>query len=212
MNRKYRIIVLLVILGCLLYIKYLPVSPEVVKIEVISINGDKWEGSGVFVQDDIILTAGHVVQDADLIDITYLNGNVVYASSWYKEDNVNIGFIKVNTWKKESILRFTKPKVGQTVIAIGNPFGYYPVMTKGIVSATDIYIPFFGINKLIITDCAANPGNSGCPLLTKSNKLVGMVIGLKFAANCFVCAIPSDICKLSLEKYLVTEELKESCR
>jgi len=211
MTRKVRIILYLIVIAGLLYIKYLPTDPEVVKIEVISISGELWEGSGVFVQDDIILTAGHIVQDADLIYITYLNGNVVHASSWYKEDNIDVGFIKVNTWNKEPVLRFTKPKVGQTVIAIGNPFGYYPVMTKGIVSAIRVYEPYFGMCKLLITDCPANPGNSGGPLLF-GNKLVGIVIGGIFPANDFIFAVPSDICKLSLKKYLVTEELKESCR
>lgn len=189
------------------------IKNNVVKIKVLSKNGNTWEGSGVFIQDNLIITAGHVVNDAEIIDIILENKDCYKARNWYLEDVAitDLGFIDVNTPQEEKQIKFINGKIGETVWALGNPFGMYPSLTKGIISNLSVVDEdyFFGSKLLLYIDCPINPGNSGCPLFNKKG-IVGICVGRIFGANDVGFCIPAEICRLSLEKYLATKKLQEA--
>ncbi len=139
-------------------------------------------GSG-FVWDDSghIVTNYHVIEEGDFFNITLPNQEQRQARLIGKEENRDIAVLKV-----EGDLRGLEPliagsssglKVGQKVIAIGNPFGFDHTVTTGIVSALGRRILGSGgvsIRDMIQTDASINPGNSGGPLLDSLGRLIGM--------------------------------------
>lgn len=139
-------------------------------------------GSG-FVWDNQghIVTNYHVIEDGDVFNITLPNQEQRQARLIGKEENKDIAVLKV-----EGNLRGLEPlaagssnglRVGQKVIAIGNPFGFDHTVTTGIVSALGRRILGAGgvsIRDMIQTDASINPGNSGGPLLDSRGLLIGM--------------------------------------
>jgi serine protease Do len=191
------------------YLPYPNIFDSVVKIEVIGIDG-KWRGSGIFIRDNIILTAGHMVNGVELIDITLKSGEVVYGKSWYFEDPnlTDLGIIVVDTKNVEPTIKFSDAKIGESVDAIGNPFGYYPYVTRGIVSALSVNEDFFGCKNLLMVDCPLNPGNSGCPIINFRDELVGIAVGGMSYSDGIGFVVPAKICEAVLEKYLAIQELE----
>jgi len=193
-----------------------PVFPEAVKIKVQGIYfsdwGESWQGSAVFIEDNLLLTAGHCVKDANDITIIDKNGKEYKAVSWYLVDEyiTDLGIIEVNTPEIEPKAKFSSPKVGEKVIAIGNPFGYWPVRTEGIVSAINIDDDFFGEKNLFLIDAATNPGNSGGPVYNKKGNILGIVVGGIRGAQGTNFIIPAKVCELIIEKYKIEKELEES--
>lgn len=184
------------------------VSPAVVKIKVES-NYSGWEGTGIFVEDDLILTAGHVVDNANEIWIIWSDGRKHKAINWYKETEVDLGIIYIRTLEKEKRLRFDKAIVGEEVYALGNPFAVFPVLTKGIISAIDMPDDFGLTKNMLITDCPTNPGNSGCPLFNKNGNILGICSwGYRYSQgmNYYVRA---KICELALNKYFAIKAMEE---
>lgn len=139
-------------------------------------------GSG-FVFDDKgrIVTNAHVVQDAEQLDVTFSDGQIQPAETIGIDRNSDLAVIQV-----EKVPDLTLPlplgnmqelAVGQTVVAIGNPFGLDGTLTKGIISALGRTIPAltpFSIPQAIQTDAAINPGNSGGPLLDLHGHVIGI--------------------------------------
>lgn len=197
--------------------KDLPLE-NVVQIKVISTEIDwytgelaEWQGTGVFIKDDLILTAGHVVEDASSITVVLSNGEEYFGNNWYQEIEADLGIIVVYTPKKELGLTFDDAVVGETVWALGNPYGVFPVLTKGIVSAINMSDSFSNTKSMLISDVAANSGNSGCPLVNQSGEIVGIFVWhYTFPAtegmNYFVRA---EVCELMLNKYYAIKALEE---
>jgi len=195
-----------------------PVFPEAVKIKVQGIyfsewggGLESWEGSAVFIDDNLLLTAGHCVKDANNITIVYADGRECKAASWYLLDEyiTDLGIIRVDTPEIEPKAVFSNPKVGESVIVIGNPFGYWPVRTEGIISAVNIDEDFFGEKNLVLTDAAINPGNSGCPVYNKRGYILGIVVGAIRGAQGNNFIVPAKICKIVIDKYKIEKELEE---
>lgn len=182
---------------------------NVVKLKTTNIHGKSWEGTAFFVADNLLMTTGHCIKDVNNIEFTTVDGKKFKADSWYQESEVDLGIVVVNTPKKEPVATFCDTKVGETVRVVGNPFLYFPVSTKGIISAVDINDSYFGKKKLLLTDCPINPGNSGSPLLNKRNQIVGMVVGGIFPSDGMGFCMPAKICQLVLNKYRAIEALKE---
>lgn len=195
----------------------LPLS-NVVQIKVISTEIDwytgepaEWQGSGIFIKDNLILTAGHIVDTAARLTIITVNGEVYTTWEWYKEADADIGLIEVDTCKKEKKLKFDNAILGETVWAYGNPYGVFPVLTKGIISAIDMYDNYTNTKNMIITDAGANAGNSGCALFDKYGNILGICswhysYPATEGMNYFVRA---EVIKLSLEKYYAIKALEE---
>lgn len=219
------IISLVIILGYILTYSnntFNTIKQQTVKIKVLAKQSDEyrsneWQGSGIFISDNLILTAGHIVKNAEVIDVILPNGDCFKARNWYLEDEsqTDLGFIDVNTPQKEKIVQLVDVKVGEAVWALGNPFGFYPSLTKGIISRLNLkglednalQDNYFGSKGLILTDCPLNPGNSGCPLFNNRG-IVGICVGGFPGANNVSFCIPAKVCLLSLNKCYATKALE----
>lgn len=179
-------------------------------------------GSGVIIKNDgYIITNNHVVQDADSIQVI-LNDNRTYSAKIIGTDpSADLAVIKIDA-KDLPIIEFgdsDKTKIGQWVLAVGNPFNLTSTVTAGIISAKARNLNILG-NKMnqnpleffIQTDAAVNPGNSGGALVDLDGKLIG--INTAIASNTgsyagYSFAIPSNIVKKITEdimKYGTTQK------
>ena len=136
-------------------------------------------GSGVVVSaDGYILTNNHVVEGADQIEISLNDGRKLKAEVVGTDPESDLAVVKAAGDAKLEPITFAQPrtlKVGDVVLAIGNPFGVGQTVTSGIVSALDR--THLGINTFedfIQTDAAINPGNSGGALVDSNGVLVGI--------------------------------------
>lgn len=136
-------------------------------------------GSGVVVSaDGYILTNNHVVEGADQIEVSVNDGRKLKAEVVGTDPESDLAVLKVPADAKLVPITFAQPrtlKVGDVVLAIGNPFGVGQTVTSGIVSALDR--THLGINTFedfIQTDAAINPGNSGGALVDSNGVLVGI--------------------------------------
>ncbi len=135
-------------------------------------------GSGVIVSEDgFILTNHHVVEAADEIEVALPNGKTLSAKVVGTDPDTDLAVLKV-TRKGLPAITFAKSdsqRIGDVVLAIGNPFGVGQTVTMGIVSA--LGRSHLGINTFenyIQTDAAINPGNSGGALVDGAGNLVGV--------------------------------------
>jgi S1-C subfamily serine protease len=148
-------------------------------------------GSGfVYDKQGHILTNSHVVGDAKVVDVTFPDGNRYSAKVIASDVYSDIAILQISqnsSQPQRQLLSYLKPlvlgnssnlEVGDTVIAIGNPFGLSDTMTTGIVSAIGRSIPIsvggFSIPNAIQTDARVNPGDSGGPLLDIRGEVIGM--------------------------------------
>jgi len=190
---------------------------NVVQIKVISTEIDwytgefvEWRGSGVFIRDNLILTAGHIVDSISDANIFTIDGKEYKAKSWYLETEIDIGFIEVGTNDIESTLSFDDAKLGEEVWAFGNPFGEGLFLTKGIVSAISVPDIFMGTKNMVVTDAAINPGNSGCALFNKQGKIVGICSWIHNHAQGMSHFVKANIIELSLKKYFAIKALENA--
>lgn len=135
-------------------------------------------GSGVIVSSEgYILTNNHVIEAADEIEVALADGRKVSAKLIGTDPETDLAVIKINIKNLPAITlgQLDKTKVGDVVLAIGNPFGVGQTVTMGIVSA--LGRNHLGINtfeNFIQTDAAINPGNSGGALIDTNGHLLGI--------------------------------------
>ena len=167
-------------------------------------------GSG-FVYDNQghIVTNGHVVGGAMEMDVTFSDGNKYTANVIANDIYNDIAVLQISQNASKPLKPLvlgnsSEVGVGDTVIAIGNPFGLSDTMTTGIVSGIDRSVPMdggFSIPNAIQTDAPINPGNSGGPLLDTRGEMIGMNTAILSGTNAFSgigFAIPSNtITKIS---------------
>lgn len=145
------------------------------------------QGSGfVWDQNGHIVTNDHVVKNASSVTVIFSNGTQAPATVVGTDPGSDLAVVKVNLPPSATSTQFvplprgdsSQLEVGQTAVAIGNPFGEQFTMTKGIVSALGRSISSqsqnYAIPNAIQTDAAINPGNSGGPLLNRSGEVVGV--------------------------------------
>jgi S1-C subfamily serine protease len=170
---------------------------------VVLIETDSGSGSGwVYDAEGHIITNNHVVEDTSWIQVTFQSGTIIQATLVGRDPYSDMAVIRINQLREPLLpLEIGVSKnllVGETVIAIGNPFGLDNTMTAGIVSATGRQmstINNYAIVDVIQTDAAINPGNSGGPLFNLRGKVVGMNTAIISNTNDFSgigFAIPSD--------------------
>jgi len=140
------------------------------------------QGSG-FVYDTTgnIITNAHVVNGAEQLEVVFFDGTTLNADIVGKDLNSDLAVIKVDQLPigigPLAMGNMAELAVGQTVVAIGNPFGLDGTLTRGIISALGRTIPAltpFSIPHAIQTDAAINPGNSGGPLLDLHGHVIGV--------------------------------------
>ncbi len=136
------------------------------------------QGSGFIVsQDGYILTNNHVVEDAEKITVTLLDGRELQAKLVGTDPSTEVAVIKVDANNLHALEMADSDtlEVGSWVIAIGNPFGLSHTVTAGIVSAKGRSgLGLSTYEDFIQTDAAINPGNSGGPLVDLDGKVVGI--------------------------------------
>ena len=137
-------------------------------------------GSGVFIEDDVILTAAHCLEGVNSLTIKLRDGTTLKSSDFYIDEEEDIAFVFV----KADELGITKISsvsvdIGDSVYLVGAPGGgpFIFSLTKGIVSHLDRDFPNMGWEDLLQTDAEGGPGSSGGPLYNLDGKLIGMYVG-----------------------------------
>lgn len=163
-------------------------------------------GSGVIITEDgYIVTNNHVVQNASELEVT-LNNNKSYKATLVGTDSkMDIALLKVDTKDKLPFATFGNSddiKVGEWVLAVGNPYNLTSTVTAGIVSAKARNLSKDGIQSFIQTDAAVNPGNSGGALVNTRGELIGINTMISSMTGSYVgysFAVPSNITRKIIE-------------
>jgi len=155
------------------------ISPAVVSVKSYKNDGDKALASGIIVSSDgEILTNNHVVSDVSKLVVTLADGRELTAKNLGGDPLIDLAIVKIPATglQAATLGDSDRLQVGQTAIAIGNPYGFERTVTVGVVSALGRSIPGGGasLTNLIQTDARIYPGNSGGPLLDSSGKVIGV--------------------------------------
>lgn len=158
-------------------------------------------GSGFFVSaDGYIVTNNHVVSDADVINITMDDksgkSKTFKASLIGADEETDLALLKVDGQNNLPFLVFGDSdalKVGEWVLAIGNPFGLDHSVTSGILSAKGRNIRMGPFDNFLQTDASINPGNSGGPLLNMAGQVIGINTAINASGQGIGFAIPSNM-------------------
>jgi Do/DeqQ family serine protease len=163
-------------------------------------------GSGVIISSDgYIITNNHVVANATEIQITLNNKKVYTAKLVGADENIDIALVKIEASDLPYITfsNSDTAKIGEWVLAVGNPYNLTSTVTAGIISAKGRDLD--GNNKIesyIQTDAAVNPGNSGGALVNARGELVGINTAISSQTGSYVgysFAVPSNIAKKVVE-------------
>jgi serine protease Do len=155
-------------------------------------------GSGVIVDPNgIIITNDHVIRGASAIHVVLADGRELEADVIGSDANNDLAVLKVSAKQPLPAAKLGTSSdlmIGETVVAIGSPFGLSKTVTSGVVSATGRTFKADGrtYNDFIQTDTAINPGNSGGPLLNVDGDVIGINTAIFASAQGIGFAIPAD--------------------
>lgn len=163
-------------------------------------------GSGVIIsKDGYIITNNHVIRDASEIEVT-LNNKKAFKAELIGADAVNdIALLKIDATDLPYIVfgDSNALKIGEWVLAVGNPYNLTSTVTAGIVSAKGRDLDGNnGVDSFIQTDAAVNPGNSGGALVNTRGELIGINTAITSRTGSFIgysFAVPSNIAKKVIE-------------
>lgn len=158
-------------------------------------------GSGFIISaDGYIVTNNHVVAEADVINVTIDKGNgrseTIKAKLVGADEETDLALLKIDGKNNLPFLSFGNSddlKVGEWLLAIGNPFGLDHSVTAGILSATGRNINSGPFDNFLQTDASINPGNSGGPLLNMSGQVIGINTAIIASGQGIGFAIPSNM-------------------
>lgn len=163
-------------------------------------------GSGVIISEDgYIVTNNHVVKDASDIEITLNNKKTYKAKLIGTDSKMDIALLKIDADEKLPYSVFAdsdNARVGEWVLAVGNPYNLTSTVTAGIVSAKARNLDTNGIQSFIQTDAAVNPGNSGGALVNTRGELIGINTMISSQTGSYVgysFAVPSNIARKIIE-------------
>jgi serine protease Do len=164
-------------------------------------------GSGLIVDSDgHIVTNNHVIGDANEIEVRFSDKTKLIAHVVGKDPDTDLAVLKVTTDRPLPSARFGDSagvKVGQWVLAVGNPFGLDRTVTLGVVSGIGREnINLSRYENFIQTDASINPGNSGGPLFNLRGEVIGINTAIINFAQGIGFAIPSNMAKQVIEQLL----------
>ncbi len=151
---------------------YEKINPAIVSVDSCLNDGLSCGTGCIIDKDGTILTSAHILEEGNDIIVTTCNGQDYQAKIIKKlGEHKDIALLKIYPLNELSTVKMgdsSKVKVGEKVLAIGNPFGFKGTLTQGIVSRID-----YEKNR-IQTDAAINPGSSGGPLLNSNGEIIGI--------------------------------------
>lgn len=188
---------------------YERVSPSVVSIQAMKINKAKPQrrfetivGSGMIIEKDgQVLTNAHVVDGAASLSVTLDTHDRVPARIIGLDPVLDLALLRLETTATLTAAKLgdsTTLRVGDEVVAIGNPIGLDQTMTRGIVSGLNRVIPGVSDQPMIQTDAPINPGNSGGPLVDRCGAIVGINTFISEDAQSIGFAVPVNAAKAIL--------------
>jgi serine protease Do len=165
-------------------------------------------GSGFIIdKEGYVITNNHVIENADEIQVILEDEKVYEAKIIGRDPNTDIALIKIQSDHNFAVVKIGDSdslKIGQWVVAIGNPFGLENTVTAGIVSAKGRILESGPYDDFIQTDASINPGNSGGPLLNMDGEVIGINTMIFAGGHGIGFAIPVNLA------INVVTQLKES--
>ncbi len=160
-------------------------------VSVTALGTENAEGSGfVYSRKGYIVTNEHVIDGARRVQVTFTDGVTKTARVVGMDQNTDLAVLKVDRTDLTPLElgNLSEVEVGQSAIAIGNPFGLRGTMTAGIISQKGRMLPTgtgFSIPNVLQTDAAINPGNSGGPLLNAEGEVIGVNTAIESRTGTF---------------------------
>ena len=155
------------------------------------------QGSGFLISEDgYILTNNHVISGADQVDIRLSDERIFQAKVVGSDPRTDVALVKIESdelFPWVALGESAGARVGDWVVAIGNPFGLEHTVTAGIVSAKGRVLGAGPYDDFIQTDASINPGNSGGPLFNLAGEVVGINTAVSSRGSGIGFAVPVDI-------------------
>ena len=190
---------------------YENVKDSVVMIRVFSSSGGSLGSGFVYDERGHVVTNQHVVRAGDVYRVVFRDGSTYAATLVGSDVDSDLAVLRIvnppTTLKPLKLGDSKALKIGEVVIAIGNPFGLEGTLTVGVVSQKDRLLPTgrgYSIPGVIQTDAAINPGNSGGPLLNMQGEVVGVNTAIEPAGVGIGYAVPSSIVARVVPKLIET--------
>jgi len=184
------------------------VRSSVVYVQVQGVFGGRWTGSGVVLDNGLILTAQHVIADANMVSVTFDDGCTVKSHEFFISkdiDDVDLGLIIID--EADDHVNFalgTGLEIGDEVFAIGSPFGANNTVATGIFSAHNRTIAGEVLHQL---DISGAPGSSGGPVFNRFGSVIGIVVRGNPYGMMYI--VPLETCKAVVDVYENVQEAKE---
>lgn len=165
---------------------------------LIEIDG-RHTGSGFVISPELIVTAKHVVDRKGDYAIIFADGSKRNVQAIRISETTDCAVLLVHKANLRPLKLTTEVQVGQPILVIGSPFdpAYFNYMTRGIVSKLNVQNNGLSSNPVIMIDAAANPGNSGGPVLNLRGRVIGIIIARRLY-SCGMYSITPSIDILAL--------------